>query len=310
MNSILVAILFILIPFIGTTQENYFAPPDSSANWYGYMYHPDPFFANAYYHYTIPDQDYDTIIGEYTYTKFYRHYGMAIPPFYDSLHYIGAFRTDTLTKRVYFKEELYPEEKLFFDFGISRSLGSTDTILFMGNSAPNDFNMWELHLVEMDSVLVDGIYYKTYTYQHPAISSCRMTIMERFLSAYFPLKWDLFGNLPVTNNLMCYTENGVQIRGSQCPYTEEDFAQFLNTESNEKDIPIINIYPNPNQGNFVVRSGGGEFQLYNLAGKLIHSEHLSPGEHKISVDCGTGIYVWKIETENNSQKGKLLIIFQ
>jgi len=75
--------------------------------------------------------------------------------------------------------------------------------------------------------------------------------------------------------------------------------------NNEK----INIYPNPSKGQITISniSKGAIIEIFNLLGEIVYSEITDEATHTINLRESPGIYLVKIQTENNIQSGKIVI---
>lgn len=79
-----------------------------------------------------------------------------------------------------------------------------------------------------------------------------------------------------------------------------------------KKTKNINIYPNPNNGTFIITSDlieEQEISIYDLIGQKIHSQQLRVGENKIQLNTQSkGLYYYSIEKNNQkSTVGKIII---
>ena len=75
------------------------------------------------------------------------------------------------------------------------------------------------------------------------------------------------------------------------------FSCTLSTNDFAKTKPLV--YPNPTQGNFVVKMvTEGVAKLYGINGQLLFSAELLPGENTISLPLAVGIYVLRTETSD------------
>jgi len=90
-------------------------------------------------------------------------------------------------------------------------------------------------------------------------------------------------------------------------------AQVGLVENN--DTQYINIYPNPNSGNFYIDLGKLDAQeadvsIYNCLGQTCYSGHVQPGSNIALqwVSDQTGIYTVEVKTESQKLYRKKLII--
>jgi hypothetical protein len=140
--------------------------------------------------------------------------------------YIGAYRQDTITKKVFFIQNGMTDEQLLYDF----SLRVGDTIKgFLLPYGPSGITVYSI-----DSILLDSIYYRR-------INSGAIQLIEGIGSSqglieplipYDPVGW-----------LICFNKNGEtvyynNVSGDSCNIVN---GIELNTESHY--IPLV--YPNP-----------------------------------------------------------------
>jgi hypothetical protein len=84
------------------------------------------------------------------------------------------------------------------------------------------------------------------------------------------------------------------------------------------DSKIIELYPNPNTGQFAIRSqslpsGNYELNVYDVRGKLVYSEaelNVQTGlNHPLNLNkLGNGVYVLQVRNSNNTSYNKRFII--
>jgi hypothetical protein len=97
--------------------------------------------------------------------------------------------------------------------------------------------------------------------------------------------------------------NGVGLFPPNC--TGSFYVGFV-----EQNLDFLTIYPNPTSGLVAVSSPvAGDFELFNVLGKLVLKSAISDGEQRtVSVSkLPAGMYVWIFKTESGVEKGKLLI---
>lgn len=81
-----------------------------------------------------------------------------------------------------------------------------------------------------------------------------------------------------------------------------NYACLLNTT----DVALnqIKVYPNPNQGNFIIESHQKDtFKIYNLTGQLVASGELVKGKNEIKAKLSPGTYVLK----TNYKSSKIIV---
>ncbi len=269
-----------------------FKPADSASTWTGRSYtwvDVEVFDFESWHSVYAKASDYDTLIGLNSYTKLY-HNSSNDP---EQEIYYCSFRSDTIEKSLYIMPRDSTSEYLFFDFDAAHVIGETITIPFYGcdafyNDLSAEFNVSEMQLTGIDSLLVDGHYLTYWYYDLGWDSSCggpvnRFTIMERMITAdAFPFTWT--HSFESVRELKCYSENNVELYGDLCPYT---YGQFLDVS--HQDIEYNNdliIYPNPNRGNFNLKyntSEAKEITIYNLQGERVYSNWVESGTTNVNI---------------------------
>ena len=84
------------------------------------------------------------------------------------------------------------------------------------------------------------------------------------------------------------------------------YAQFLSA-SETKDSKI-QIYPNPNKGEFVLESkNSGTYKIFDLNGRIIHSGNINKGKNRINIKANSGAYIMSSEIEGKLFSEKLLV---
>ncbi|MBW6482564.1 MAG: T9SS type A sorting domain-containing protein [Vicingaceae bacterium] len=106
-------------------------------------------------------------------------------------------------------------------------------------------------------------------------------------------------------NLVCYTKSGqnIQFNSMDCNLFPTPLRTNLTTAIPEKlNNPEFYIYPNPNNGSFIIDVGNIEnatIEIYNISGQLILKENFWKSNTPINLkENSKGIYFVKIETEN------------
>lgn len=291
-----ILLILLLSAHIVFSQEN-FKPADSASNWRGYSIHSHEGYLGLITVYTL-ETDYDTIIGEHTYTKMYR------TPDISADHYFCSFRADTLENALFVIQADSTSEFLFFDF---------DTPL-----APHDIiplTIFHEHYWETQNFQFDGIE-TIYMGEEPLnVWSFNddwghgVYIVERIISVSFPFSYS--NNFETDYYLMCYNENGVDLYGPHCPFTNED-AALLKVESNVTQETNFTIYPNPSKGDFTFNNNSeypGILSIYNLLGETVFSS-LVGVKTEISISLShlaSGTYQVNFAQENSTFNQKIIL---
>ena len=104
----------------------------------------------------------------------------------------------------------------------------------------------------------------------------------------------------------------VVIGGDTLVQIGDGFAPLSISEVEENSL--MNIYPNPNAGNFYLEllnySGDLDMEVYNIAGQLIHAETLvSKGDfaRKFDLHLTNGVYLIKINGDGYSETKKVIV---
>ncbi len=102
--------------------------------------------------------------------------------------------------------------------------------------------------------------------------------------------------------------------GNGCRY-DEAFTTTVNACQGLSDNALngngFNIFPNPSSGMFQVSiegSNSGALFVYDQLGKLVHQNQLEPGSNTISLDVPPGIYICRLQQNNDKQFQSLKLI--
>jgi hypothetical protein len=266
-------------------------------------YVPIPEKNMAWFNYTGCGEDYwnitgDTLIGGFNYSKvslYHVEYNVAPMPFNyctplagitTSTSYAGAFRNDSIQKKVYIVPKNSSTEQVLYDF----SLQPGDTL--------KDTYLSSLHgsaiLERIDSISLGGIQRARYTFSHCGFDASQASVgdslrliegigsNQSFLSPYELCGYN--GNIFYT--LECVTYNGQAIypSGSNCTV----LTQLKETELSAS----INIYPNPSLQDEVSILSNGELktiEILDIRGKSLRRETIYKDKQVIRIP-ENGIY--------------------
>lgn len=85
------------------------------------------------------------------------------------------------------------------------------------------------------------------------------------------------------------TDNGLFLRWEEGQYL--DVPIRTDDKTTKK---LFNVYPSPNDGIMTVQAEKDtEFRLYDLSGRLVYSEYVTVGQHKIETNLSPGIYIFE-----------------
>ncbi len=252
-----IVLTLLLHSFIYKAQ--YIPFPESNALWvvsWGTSYQ------SSMYHYELTG---DTLLGLTNYHKLESagkvsyNFAPNDPQFYNA-GYVGAYRNDTLAKKVFYIPKDSVTEMLLYDF----NLAVGDTVRgYMEQIAKDKFGPTFFAVIDsVDSVLVNGSFRKRWHFH----SSVWLpgSIIEGIGSTYGLLE-SLIPRFDDNGQLYCYSQDGISLYGGSC---------LLVTDI-EKKIAVENdvmIYPNPivNAKSITIntsRNKNIKFEVYSLLGK-------------------------------------------
>lgn len=96
----------------------------------------------------------------------------------------------------------------------------------------------------------------------------------------------------------------------------------LSADKTHKDSKVVSmeLYPNPNQGQFTIRlgyhkigyTGTGKLSIIDLSGRVIYNKqvHIVSGDQEIRINktqLMSGLYIVLLEVNNEGYKAKLII---
>ncbi|MBK5285116.1 MAG: T9SS type A sorting domain-containing protein [Bacteroidia bacterium] len=211
--------------------------PDSNAVWrvgWGAASCAQFNYPQAQYQYEI---DGDTMIGTYPYKKVIRIYGVGFficwPDYLQGGGYMGGFRQDTITRKIFFVPKDSIQETLLYDFNLL--VGDTVRGMFLEVLVGNN-----LIVTDIDSILIGSTYRKRFkcegayplhvNYLVEGIGNITSGLLEP------PEMMDL------TPLLVCFKQDGVQLYPSS-PISYCDLPNSINIISEEKFS--FTISPNP-----------------------------------------------------------------
>lgn len=253
----------------------------------------------------------DTIIGDKQYQKLQR-FGviyMAVPPgnclnYFSSVYnlYAGAFRNDSIGKKVFYFPEGGTSEVLLYDFNLNLNDKLPETYYY-------HYFMDTSFISQIDSVLIGNEYHKRFGVSNSY--NTNYVYLVEGIGSSFGLLSSLDAPFEFGSMLMCFKQNGITV------YPEQGYDCVLVTEINDspENIPDFTISPNP------ISSGVGVASMPKLAkpAELVISDIIGNEVLRIrNVEQGTvintgqlssGIYFYKVIIGNRVYfTGKLQII--
>lgn len=212
-----------------------------------------------------------------------------------SSNYYGAIRDDA--GQVYFVPKDSLTELLIYDFTLNE--GDHKNV-YIQNPWPGDhsFNSHNITIDNIDTVMVNGLARKifyTLNAAYPIIEGIGST------SGLFQEPYPNISNYFV--DLMCMSlndttyynyDNHVLTQGEPgtCDLT-------LNIQEAEGELAALKVFPNPNQGNFILTNKGGheieKVRLYNLYGQVINTQNMGYStEISFEIESASGMYLLEI----------------
>ena len=91
-----------------------------------------------------------------------------------------------------------------------------------------------------------------------------------------------------------------------------NMALSITSVSEIEEEAFVNVYPNPNNGEFIIEMGDrsemGEVYIRDLTGKLITRFNPLPGRDQIVVrDLSTGVYIYTVVKDDRVYSGKVVV---
>ena len=289
MKKVIYITFFLFLNSFGAKAQQYIPFPENNALW-TVQYESESCNGNySEYQYQITG---DTTINNLTYHKL-RAFGDFIcgwPLIY------GAFRNDTINKKVYFLHSDSITESIFYDFNLVQGDTIKGYLEEISNTVLGYNNVCIIDSV--DSVLINGAYRNRWNYH--SVSS-----LYDFNNSNNPSYIEGVGNtfglfeglqnfINLRTELICHSKNGTLLFGtSQCAP--------LNIDTYDEYTPLI--YPNPSGGIFKIELKNSEIlsvEVYNVSGQLVLKKE-ALGNQQVDINNqSTGLYFLKIITENEA----------
>lgn len=267
-EALLILILAISIGY-SFAQTNVYHPfPDSNTIWIGTDKSFDGIDCYIYNDYNLYISG-DTTIGIHTYHKLYRDgymWSNCPPPgYYYYGQYYGAFRQDTINKKIYLYLGYYGIDTLAYDFNLNA-----------GDTLPTTYLIWpnSNYVESIDSVIVDGEYRKMYWISSQFTTNYLMLIegigTDHGAFAIFGENW-----MEASSDLWCVYQGNELI----WQYFPNGYGCDL-ISSVKEQIPknSISVYPNPFKSSTLIKVDGNytnlELVMYNSFGQKVRDANL------------------------------------
>jgi hypothetical protein len=298
-KRIILAIIlaFVLqIPF-GLQGQEYYPFPDSAAVWkvIHLPYPPGPMPAYALHYDNYPSGD--TIINDVEYIKLYQ---LGFDPECSLItygpHYVGAYRNDTINRRVYFIPETYANEELLYDFSLE--VGDTVPQTHINYAYP------DLVVDIIDSILLCDHYRKRFYYYRETWASIEVVEgMGAHTGLLEPM--DIFEH---QHYLRCFHLNDelLYIFNADSCSLETDTCLSVNIIDFPHKYFNVRLSPNPVIDNLFVNiecmdSKNQEFRFFLLNSSGIIQKNLGFKTNNISISLrglSSGLYLWYVLKDN------------
>jgi len=180
-------------------------------------------------------------------------------------NYIGAFREDTINKKVFFIPENNSYDTLLYDFNLS--IG--DTLL---SSIINDSINYMNHVSLIDSIIVGNKYYKRYGLSSG--SNLNYVYLIQGIGSTFGLFGYLYPPFESGTTLLCFKQNGQTLY----PDTTTNCQLITSLNSNEEISNQVKVFPNPTTNDFTVRFSEkvtGKINIYDIKGNLVKQQKVN-----------------------------------
>jgi hypothetical protein len=239
----------------------------------------------------------DTVINSFTYHKWYIPY-VVYADNCDSTNvagYVGAFRNEIPSKKVYYINSGSNTEEVLYDFNITVG----DTIKRCGINQP-----YTMKVFTEDSVLVGGNYRKKW--QAFSITGGSIDIIEGIGGTLDPINYCGVIDLP-ENNLICFSHNG------NINYPNVSPCNIISTINSNVVELYATLSPNPFHFSTLLTLSkdfiNAEFKIYNTFGEQVRQQKIISQTTTINRDgLSDGIYLFQmINNKGNLTTGKFVI---
>ncbi len=280
-NKILTLLLLLSSLFTTAQTSRYHKMPKSGAQWNEYNYYPPLLPSN-----TMLVMDGDTIYDGLLYYKL-RKIGFQYQPINS---YVGAFREDSINRKVYYLHVKDTVEQLLYDF--STNIGDT---LKTCNS-----NFGRIVVSAIDSVLIGKDYRKRWILSGDHTDA---VIIEGIGSSY-GFSSMLMPTLEGHNHLKCYSEHNETLYPN---YNSNQRCTQISSVKLENKTPIFRINPNPSNGVFKFQTQEKQFSItiFTCTGQEVF-----PGISDSVIDMTSyskGIYYIRFSAKDQNIIDKMIV---
>ena len=297
-----IALLFILGTIsLGFFAQNYVPFPSSNASWI------DIVFCDEHHYELVGDTVVNGVVYHALYlnTKAYTQGPTGCPNFNSYSiygYYAGAYRNDSVNKKVFFLPPNLSRDTLLYDFNLS--LGDSLPISYKNTL---NYSNITLTVSRIDSVFLGGVYRKRFTFNNCAFTNTdSLKLIEGIGS-----NQNLLGDYVICDpwqigTLSCFKQN------SQIVYSYPNgTCQLITTINKVKiDPAIVTISPNPTKGIVNIESVNEieSVELYEFSGRLL-SSHTSFNKTIILnlSNYQSGIYLVNLQLKNGEMFTKKVI---
>jgi hypothetical protein len=223
--------------------------------------------------------------------------------------YKGAFREDSINKKIYFVEPTSSSDTLLYSFNLN--IGDTLPNTYMNASAPR--RNW---VSKIDSVLVGGFYHKRFSISWGDTTAASVNVNYVSIIEGVGSTFGLFGKLAPPfesgSTLLCFSTNDstqYPNGGAYCPAMVQGIKEI-------KNILDINVYPNPANNKLSIEFENGTpqntlIEIRNVLGEVLYSERLKgiSGKQLKTIDLSLlpdDIYFINLQNDNESVSKKFI----
>ncbi len=218
--------------------------------------------------------------------------------------YNGAFREDTLAKKIYYLEPGKITDTLLYDF----NLAIGDTLPETFNNHTDSLYPWTNVVTSIDSVLVNGIYHKRFVISNIdglSMYTNHVSLIEGIGSTY-GLLYKLYDLFESRGELLCFS-----VRDSLVyPWGGFPCAAY-NVGINESEMVVnIILMPNPSNGKFQIETEWqfNSIEITDVLGKIIYQSDVKNKYTEIDLsDKLEGIYFVRLFDERGNSVVKKII---